>query len=166
VAFLPYSYTGGAMDGSDTWRPNPYGCQDTFTHSLNDDVARVHRLMTDYLARYPNTDFYLIGHSQGGLIAFSYLVYLRQQTTPGPWTLPRGGRLRGVVTLDSSLGGIPNTVGLALAKLNYDRSGNCPAMIETNPLPYVSLDQMGTIARTIPTGAHPRGAQASVDEAL
>ncbi len=67
--------------------------------------------MTDYLARYPNTDSYPVDHSQGGLIAFSYLVHVRQQTTSGPWTLPRNGCLRGVVILDSPLGGIPNTVG-------------------------------------------------------
>ncbi len=68
--------------------------------------------MTDYLARYPNTDFYLVDHSQGGLIAFSYLAYVRQQTTPGLWTLPQGGCLSGSVILDSPLGGIPNTVGM------------------------------------------------------
>jgi pimeloyl-ACP methyl ester carboxylesterase len=102
VPFLEYSYLGGAMQG-DRWAPRPYSCEDTFTQSIRQAVDRLADQIDAYLAVHPATDLYLVGHSQGGLIAFAYLVALVTQDH----TLAPPGRVAGVVTLDAPLGGLP-----------------------------------------------------------
>ncbi|HVA88405.1 MAG TPA: hypothetical protein VNL71_01045 [Chloroflexota bacterium] len=154
AAFLRYSYTGGSFA-----QPGNYGCQDTFDHSLQADESRLNDLITGYLAQHPRTTFYLIGHSQGGLIAFSYLAYLKAKRSPA-WTLPNGGALRGVATVDAPVGGIPNAIGLSLASDYYGVV--CPAMSTPVNLPFTSLVQMYGIAGSAPAAAHPRGGQTSV----
>ncbi|MGH2410248.1 MAG: hypothetical protein ACRDGS_07775, partial [Chloroflexota bacterium] len=158
AVYLRYSYTGGSFT-----QPEEYGCQDTFDHSLQGDETRLNDQISGYLALHPRTTFYLIGHSQGGLIAFSYLAYLKARQSPA-WTLPNGGVLRGVATLDAPIGGIPNAVGLSLASDYYSIA--CPAISIPVNLPFTSLLQMYAIAGSAPAAAHPRGGQTSVTRVL
>jgi uncharacterized repeat protein (TIGR01451 family) len=102
--FLEYSYPIDKT-GQDQGKTHPYTCADTFTHSINQDVRTLDLQVKNYLNQpnNQNTDIYLIGHSQGGVIAFGYLAYLESQGWP---SLPNGGQLKGVVTLDSPIGGV------------------------------------------------------------
>jgi hypothetical protein len=96
---LWYSYQGGRVDSdSGRWVANSYVSQDTKqAHRVS--IAHLHRLLLEYGEAHPNTDFYLLGHSQGGLIAFQSLGLVDRLS-------PRT-RLGGVVTLDGALGGAP-----------------------------------------------------------
>ncbi|MFL5624085.1 MAG: hypothetical protein ACJ788_00635 [Ktedonobacteraceae bacterium] len=123
---LFYSYTGS----TDTGAPKTYECQDTFTSPIpgkKATAAYVTLLSTQInnaLSSHPNSDVYLIGHSEGGVIAFGYLAYLKSLGFPA---LPHGGILKGIVTLDSPIGGVPPSPSyLVAAALAFDHA--CPAL--------------------------------------
>lgn len=116
--FLNYSYIGGTVTSAGEWQPTPYGSTDAGAPSPFDSLAPsimsdTHVLRTTllepYLTMHPNTDVYLVGHSQGGLIAFAYLAELKARNV-APDQLPSGGRLAGIVTLDSPIGGMPTNI--------------------------------------------------------
>ncbi len=165
-AFIPFSYNGGSFDGKGRWHPARFACQDTFTNTIDDDVVRLDEMISGYLRTHHGGTVYLVGHSQGGLIALAYVAFLRQQLG---WKLPNGGRLGGVITIDSPLGGIPDAAGLWLSSKYY--RPHCPAMLLPQvPVgglpPFRDLKQMYAIAHTIPAHVHPRGGQASVSRVL
>jgi hypothetical protein len=96
---IRYSYTGGSVDGkTGHWKANSYGCADT-AESYTFAIARLRTMLREYTTANPNTDLYLVGHSQGGLIAFQSLGLA---DALGPKTA-----LKGIITLDSPLGGAP-----------------------------------------------------------
>jgi hypothetical protein len=96
--FLWYSYTGGTTDSSTgDWIPNSYGCADT-ADGYDVDLANLKAMITGYTTANPNTDLYLIAHSQGGLIAFQQLALS---------DLSGGDHNAAVVALDAPLGGVP-----------------------------------------------------------
>lgn len=107
-ALLNYSYVGGDFDSTGRWVATPYNGPQSLAQSIRVDASKLRLQVLDYLARYPETDIYLIGHSQGGTIAFAYLadLFVRFEN---PARLGAGGRgrLAAVVTLDSPVGGMP-----------------------------------------------------------
>ncbi len=96
---LWYSYDGGRVDSSTgAWIPNSYGCLAT-GQSYRKSLAALQQLIVGFGRSNPNTEIYLVGHSQGGLIALQELGYLSE--------LPESVRVAGIITLDSPLGGTP-----------------------------------------------------------
>lgn len=95
-----FSYSGAssATFGAD------YGPCDSLRH-VNEAEAILDLELKGYAATHHDVDVYLVGHSQGGVVALGYLAWLaklgRSYASPFP-----GMRLAGVVTLDSPLGGV------------------------------------------------------------
>ncbi|HZQ97199.1 MAG TPA: hypothetical protein VFC93_00125 [Chloroflexota bacterium] len=96
-AFVPFGYAGGAEVGG-AWQPAPYSCPAT-AGPVTRDVAALAALLAADAAAHPGRRYVLVGHSLGGLVAWSYLAALRSgQTAAAP--------LAGVVTVDAPLRGI------------------------------------------------------------
>jgi pimeloyl-ACP methyl ester carboxylesterase len=97
---LWYSYKGGALDTSlpSGWRPNSYECPDT-NSGYGEDIEHLLELLSQYSEAFPGTEFYLVGHSQGGLVAMQALGYLNNELA--------NARVAAVFTLGSPLGGSP-----------------------------------------------------------
>jgi hypothetical protein len=97
--FLWYSYNGGSVDhASGKWQPKGYECQDT-AQAYDISIFQLRLLINQFGNNNPNTDFYLVGHSQGGLIAFQELGFLNER--------PAQTSIGAIITLDSPLGGMP-----------------------------------------------------------
>jgi len=103
--FLAYSYFGSDPNNG---HPFSYKCIDTFQSYINQDVLNLSHQIGNFLKTQPTgttTDIYFIGHSLGGVVAFAYLTALLEAPqTISP--LPANARLKGLITLDSPLGGI------------------------------------------------------------
>lgn len=94
-----YSYQGGSYDSNrGQWCANSYVKDDT-SRDLGDSTRLLYAMLKDIDAQQPNTDFYLIGHSQGGLIAFQGIASATK--------FVENSRIRAIVTLDAPLGYIP-----------------------------------------------------------
>ena len=84
-----------------------YGPCDTLNH-ISTSVARLNAQLNTYAGSHKDIDVYLVGHSQGGMVALGYLASLAKTgsyATPFPGVFP-DVHLAGVVTLDSPLGGV------------------------------------------------------------
>ena len=101
---LAFSYRGGTVDGTGRWVANPYDCDDTRDRTIPESATVLDTQVRAYLTAHPGTDIHVAGFSQGGLVAFAYLALLQES---GGWTMPAGGRLASIVSLDSPLGGLP-----------------------------------------------------------
>jgi pimeloyl-ACP methyl ester carboxylesterase len=119
ASFLMYSYNGDDGKG----KPTAYDCQDTVadkaigyapSNVLKTYALRLNTQLQHYLAGKPATDVYLIAHSQGGAVAFSYLAYLKSVHALGTSIPGTASRIKGVITLDSPIGGLGG--GLSYAK--------------------------------------------------
>jgi pimeloyl-ACP methyl ester carboxylesterase len=98
---LWYSYRGGTVDSGvpSGYLTNSHGCSDT-SNRYDTDIKYLLDLVEGLGAARPDTQFYLVGHSQGGLVAFQGLGYLA--------SLPQNGTSVGAIfTLDGPLGGSP-----------------------------------------------------------
>ena len=162
--FVTYSYTGSTKVGA----PLPYGCVNTVTPHLAVDIQLLSSQIQAVLANEPRADIYLVGHSLGGIVAYGYMSALEgAKGIVAP--LPQSN-LKGVITLDSPIGGISNDpVYLAAAKAAF--SAKCLAEGSPIPIgqPQYAVDDMSTIfvstlLSTPPdsSAADPQGAQASV----
>ena len=100
-ADLPtFSYAGGSVDpATGDWVPNPSTCADSAT-SYKTDVGLLRTMIRSIAVANPNSDFTLVGLSQGGLLVFQMLG---AQTAP----LPNGSKIINIVTFDAPLGGLP-----------------------------------------------------------
>jgi hypothetical protein len=94
---LWYSYLAGRVGGGQ-WVPNDYCAEDT-GRTLRLSVLRLFHLIQETARANPNTDFYVVGHSLGGLIAFQSLGIAQN--------MPASTSLAGIVTFDGVLGGAP-----------------------------------------------------------
>jgi len=103
VQFLTYSYAGFMVNGD----PRQYSCRATLENPLITDIKLLSIQIQSVLSQNPGTDtnIYLVGHSLGGVIAFGYLAALLE-TSGVVTSLPANGHLKGVITLDSPLGGV------------------------------------------------------------
>jgi hypothetical protein len=155
--YLEYSY---ALSSTDTGQPKPYSCQDTYNDSLAIHIMGLSQQIHSAVQNNSNTDVYLIAHSMGGIIAFGYLASLVEHvgnTVP----LPRNGStLKGVITLDSPLGGVTNNPDYK--KLLFLRSFPCERLDVLN---MVAVSQMQALFQTA-TSSTARGATASIVKAI
>ena len=152
--YMMYSYTGEDTSGN----LQPYGCADTFVNSINNDVSTLNSEITSYAQGHPNTDIYLIGHSLGGVIAFGELAYLDSLGWPA---FPNGNQLKGVITLDSPLGGIRDGNYFDAAVLFYE---NTPIVGCGEPSNQALFDLV-SIHKTDKTFL-PQGGSASIEQAI
>ena len=85
----------------------PYGKCQTLA-PLHDSVALLDEEIRNWVKRgHDPIDVYLVGHSQGGILAFGYLAYLNHIDPDRPYKDPMPGvTLQGVVTLDAPIGGV------------------------------------------------------------
>ncbi|GHO97218.1 hypothetical protein KSF_072660 [Reticulibacter mediterranei] len=167
ASFFVYSYQGNASNGN----PLPYDCTQTFSHPLRADILALNRQITSILTNNPNfkgkqTDVYLIGHSLGGVVAFGYLAYLKSLGGLNG-SLPKApkARLKGVVTLDSPIGGVSgNRIYQKLIRDVFGRPQGCPGI---KSLPHLtSVDNLVQIFSTTPKRSDPHGAKASLLQAI
>lgn len=152
--FLPYSYDGVDSNG----QLQPYGCESTFTQSLKKDVFNLDDEITAYLSNHSNTDVYLVGHSLGGVVAFGYLAYLNR--LPVKFSLPYGGKLAGVINLDSPIGGITGDTTYLGLVVDRARSNCNPGLSSVQ-----SVKQLVALFQTAHS-SHPLGGSASLEEVL
>ena len=135
-----------------------YGCETTFTQSLKKDVFNLDNEITAYLVNNPDTDIYLAGHSLGGVVVFGYLAFLDRLSAK--FSLPNGGRLAGVITLDSPIGGITNNAAY-LSDVKLFAQAYC------NP----TLNKLGTVNQLVSllktaNSSNPLGGAASLEQVI
>ncbi len=156
AAFLNFSYAGSDKA---TGQPNTYGCLNTFSQHLTSYVSLLNTQLQRYLKANPTiTTVYLISHSMGGVISFGYLAYL--DTTPSGLKGPIPGtnaRLKGVITLDSPLGGVEGGINgiYEYLTLEFYYFKNCSGLQSAH---HFSLDDLTSLF----TNSAPRGGQASI----
>ncbi len=156
--YLEYSYA--PLGSTNTGQPQPYTCKDTYNYSLASHIIGLSQQINAAIQNNPNTDVYLIGHSMGGIVAFGYLASLLEHVGNAV-PLPRNGsRLKGVVTLDSPLGGV--TSNIAYKRLIFVRSLACEGLEAWNT---VAVAQMQALFRTA-TSSTARGTTASIVKAI
>ncbi len=100
AALQNFSYSNSATARFGT----AYTACNTLDH-LSTSVARLDAQLKAYAASHKEIDVYLVGHSQGGMVAFGYLAWL-SKTGRNPARPFPGTQIAGVVTLDSPLGGV------------------------------------------------------------
>lgn len=102
--FLVYSYHGFTADG----KPVPYTCPLSIDSDIADLAVGLRNQISQFLRSHPSTDIYVIGHSLGGVIAFSFLAQMIEGKNNLLNSFPNGGKLKGIFTLDSPIGGVTN----------------------------------------------------------
>lgn len=94
-----FSYAGGTVDPvTHGWLPNPSVCADSAV-SYKTQIGRMTTMLKKLASANPNTDFSVVGISQGALLSYQMLGTAAK--------LPKGSRLAGVYPLDGPLGGVP-----------------------------------------------------------
>lgn len=150
-AMLDYSYNTGVPS---------YSCADTAYSIGERDVPTLDTQIMRYANAHPHTDFYLVGHSQGGLIAVAYLTELALKGRPASDLVSgRDAHLAGIVTLDSPIGGINRLKVEVFSHLYRANCGLPPsADLQANLTELAGLDASTT--------GPPFGATASIASAL
>jgi len=103
--FLTYIYHGFTSEG----KPSPYTCPLATDSNIADLAVGLYSQISQFLRSHPNTqntNVYVIGHSLGGVIAFSFLSQMIEGKGNLLNSLPNGGVLKGVFTLDAPIGGV------------------------------------------------------------
>lgn len=112
--FLEYSYNGGTADSAG-WHPRDYSCSDVVNESLTNSADMLHRMLVGYAHAHTQqyTQYVIIGHSLGGMVAFADLAQESSQSGDSSLTDPYYA-VSGVITIDSPLAGVSlsNTDGL------------------------------------------------------
>ncbi len=154
--------TGETAQASFTVRK--YACTNTIHNPVSADIQLLGVQIQAALMNNANTDIYLVGHSLGGVVAYGYLAALTETTgivTP----LPSGAHLRGVITLDSPLGGISSNGKYFSNALAYFEA-TCKGFIPQLPTAVLNLSRIfdSTSKSTPPDSSEPdpQGAQASI----
>lgn len=148
--FKMFSYNKDDGHGS----PLAYSCEDTFMNFTYTDVQLLKAQLINLMNTTPNLDIYLIGHDFGGVVAFGLLTDIQVN---GPID-SNGGKIVGIVTLDSPLGGIPGSplgTYFQIVANHFEDKDVCPAL-KTKNLPLNSLTDMTKIftGTGLPYGAH------------
>jgi hypothetical protein len=122
--FVMFSYNGD--DG--TGKPTAYGCQDTLTRFMTVNVDRLKIQIIDLMKTYQNSDIYLVGHSYGGAVALALDADMKingQIST-------NGGIVKGIIALDSPLGGVSGgPLGAYYQAASAYYKNHCPAATGT-----------------------------------
>ena len=139
--FLWYSYAGGSVDATTgNWIASTYYCGST-AESYTVAVPALSKMISDFANANPNTNFAIMGHSQGGLIGLQELGFAA--------ALPATDKVTTVITLDAPLGGVP-PAGVTAAEQCWKGAANA---------------QMNKIYASVPAAAaaaHHRGSAATL----
>ena len=100
--FLYYSYFPSILGGGEVtcangvagWEPEPYWKTDPVYSSISNSAERLHHMLTAYRGKNPEATFVLVGHSLGGLVAFTEILNADQSEL-----------IDTVITIDSPLHG-------------------------------------------------------------
>jgi PQQ-like domain/Putative serine esterase (DUF676) len=138
--FLNYSYRGIDKQG----KPLPYTCAETFTHPISELVTRLKIQIITYLERHPNTQVYVVGHSMGGVIAYGLLA---DMMTYGYLNF-NGGKVLGVATMSSPLGGIPGFHGIYYALISHQYQTQCKVLASK----HLVLQSLADLVHPFPDG--------------
>ncbi len=165
---VSYSYNGLVTSGNNAGQLQPYDCRATFTHSIMDDVMSLNA----EIMQHPNTDIYLIGHSLGGVVAYSYLTALTEKVAGV--SLPANSQLKALVTLDAPIGGVPDGDYFTLANVlfaqgipSYHQAPFCAGLDGQHLSSLFDLSNVGASA-SLPFAkrGYAQGANASILEAI
>ncbi len=154
--FLVYSYRGNDGQTTRVSESVQYSAIDTLNRHLSTYVARLDQQLRSYAELHPSSEFHLIGHSEGGLIAFAYLA---QMERANHWRLPNDARLAGITTLDAPLGGIATTNRLRMTMVRAYLA------LTHHWLDFSSVNDLLQIYRTS-NSLYPLGGRGSVMEIL
>jgi len=176
--FLFFSYNSSSKTDGE---PQSYTCEQTGDKHISDYLSLLNTQINNALNEHPHTDVYLIGDSQGGVIAYAYLSSLIGKLGV---SLPSGkdDQLKGVFTLDSPIGGTPNNTDFLRWTEIVFAAINCNALLPTDPVEAINalldgkvtivsandlVNLFATAANTPPPddgprGTDPQGAQAGI----
>lgn len=154
--FLTYSYSGFNPEG----KPYTYSCPLTTDSDIVDLAVGLRSQISQFLRSHPNTDIYVIGHSLGGVIAFSFLAQMIEGKNNLLNSLPNGGALKGVFTLDSPIGGATDNWFYTLIGARYAvfQQPNCKDADIRLPV----VGELNDLFNSA-TSPESRGATASID---
>src|SRR5215471_9296158 len=138
--FLNFSYRGMDKQGNTL----PYSCEETFTNPISVLVTRLKLLIITYLERHPNTQVYVIGHSMGGVIAYGLLA---DMMTYGYLNF-NGGKVLGIATMSSPVGGIPGFHGIYYALISRTYKARCQALASK----HLVLQSLADLVHLFPDG--------------
>src|SRR5260221_2966057 len=157
--FLTYSYSGFNPEG----KPDTYSCPLTTDSVIADLAVGLRSQISQFLRSHPYTDVYVIGHSLGGVIAFSFLALMIEGKNNLLNSLPNGGALKGVFTLDSPIGGVASS-WLYTVGAQYVFYKNCNAhLLEVLLSGKVPIEKGLNDLFNSATSPESQGATASVD---
>lgn len=150
-AMLDYSYNTGSAT---------YTCDDTAFSIADHDLPTLDSQITTYARFHPHTDFYLVGHSQGGLIALSYLTKLRLDGRHASDLVPgMDAHLASIASLDSPDGGINRIEVTMFSPVFRSLCGSMPVgSLQADLGEFAALDES--------TSGLPFGATASIATAI
>jgi outer membrane protein assembly factor BamB/pimeloyl-ACP methyl ester carboxylesterase len=138
--FMNYSYRGIDKRGN----PLPYTCEETFTHHISELVTRLKTQIINYLELHPNTQVYVIGHSMGGVIAYGLLADMMIYG----YLNFNGGRVLGVATMSSPLGGIPGFHGIYYSLVSHTYQRQCKVLASK----HLVLNSLADLVDLFPDG--------------
>jgi pimeloyl-ACP methyl ester carboxylesterase len=138
--FLNYSYRGIDKRGN----PLPYSCEETFTHPISELVTRLKIQIIKYLELHPNTQVYVIGHSMGGVIAYGLLADMMSYG----YLNFNGGRVLGIATMSSPLGGVPAFHGIYYAMVSHTYQAHCKVLASK----HLVLKSLADLVHLFPDG--------------
>ncbi|HSX16237.1 MAG TPA: hypothetical protein VLF40_05575 [Candidatus Saccharimonadales bacterium] len=152
--FVTYSYMGPAKKKDPT--PKAYGCLDTHTQTINQDIQALDKQIQAVLSTQPNAQIYLVGHSLGGVVAYGYIAALQAQ---GIVTPLHSSNIAGVVLFDSPFGGVSDDSSYRdYETLYFENSCDGYTAAQDN-----AVRNLETIFRSVPSSsATPFGGRASV----
>lgn len=158
--FITFSYKGPAAKGNPT--PRSYTCVNTIENPIVLDVQLLDKQIQAIVASQPDVDIYLVAHSLGGAVAYSYMAALEESTgvvDPLP-----SANLKGVITMDSPVGGISGeSTYLGVALPYYENQ--CPGFDRALPTALLNLSTIfGSPANSTPPAGvdDSQGSRASV----
>jgi pimeloyl-ACP methyl ester carboxylesterase len=138
--FLNYSYRGIDKRGN----PLPYSCEETFTNPISLLVTRLKMQIINYLEHHPNTQVYVVGHSMGGVIAYGLLA---DMMTYGYLNF-NGGKVLGIASMSSPLGGIPGFHGIYYALISRTYRAHCQVLASK----HLVLQSLADLVHLFPDG--------------
>ena len=155
IVYYSYKYSGSSSTFG-----TPYSCDtDSIQSIATKSIPALDSEIRAYGKTHPGVDFYLVGHSQGGVVAIGYLAYLQKAGWKGgDITGGYDGRLAGAISLDSPLGGL-----LEMAPIAAMAALKCPSADLKIAPDGVEFAQIMASVLTLST---PYGGTKSIDKGL
>ncbi len=149
--FVWYSYRGGTVNSDGTWNTASYSCGDS-AQAYKTSIAEMSNMILHLARSNPNTDFVIVGHSQGGLIALQEIGFTSQ--------LPPTTKVKQIITLDSPLGGVdPSGISLtaSLTCWSGPANGDLSALYGSNTVGVPYGDNAQLLCTIVTRCSYPGG---------